>query len=29
MPVSALFREVGASPKATWFLAEGQDAAVR
>ena len=26
--LSTLFREVGASPKATWFLAEGQDAAV-
>ena len=28
VPLAALFREVGASPKATWFLAEGQDAAV-
>jgi sulfane dehydrogenase subunit SoxC len=26
--LSTLFREVGASPKATWFLAEGSDAAV-
>jgi len=26
--VSTLFREVGADPAATWFLAEGQDAAV-
>jgi len=26
--LTTLFREVGASPKATWFLAEGQDAAV-
>ena len=26
--LSTLFREVGASPRATWFLAEGQDAAV-
>ena len=26
--LATLFREVGASPKATWFLAEGQDAAV-
>ena len=26
--LSTLFREVGASPDATWFLAEGQDAAV-
>ena len=25
--LSTLFREVGASPKATWFLAEGMDAA--
>lgn len=25
--LSALFREVGVSPKATWFLAEGMDAA--
>jgi sulfane dehydrogenase subunit SoxC len=28
VPLATLFREVGASPKATWFLAEGQDAAV-
>lgn len=26
--LSTLFREVGASPKASWFLAEGSDAAV-
>jgi sulfane dehydrogenase subunit SoxC len=26
--LSTLFREVGASPKATWFLAEGMDAAM-
>jgi len=26
--LSTLFREVGVSPKATWFLAEGSDAAV-
>ncbi len=26
--LSTLFREVGAKPKATWFLAEGSDAAV-
>jgi sulfane dehydrogenase subunit SoxC len=26
--LSTLFREVGANPKATWFLAEGSDAAV-
>lgn len=26
--LSTLFREVGASPKATWFLAEGADSAV-
>ena len=26
--LATLFREVGASPKAMWFLAEGQDAAV-
>jgi sulfane dehydrogenase subunit SoxC len=26
--LATLFREVGASPKATWFLAEGSDAAV-
>jgi len=26
--LSTLFREVGVNPKATWFLAEGQDAAV-
>jgi sulfane dehydrogenase subunit SoxC len=28
VPLATLFKEVGASPKATWFLAEGQDAAV-
>jgi sulfane dehydrogenase subunit SoxC len=28
VPLSTLLREVGASPKATWFLAEGMDAAV-
>jgi sulfane dehydrogenase subunit SoxC len=28
VPLSTLFREVGVSPKATWFLAEGSDAAV-
>jgi sulfane dehydrogenase subunit SoxC len=28
VPLAALFREVGASPKATWFLAEAMDAAV-
>lgn len=28
VPLSTLFREVGASPKAQWFLAEGGDAAV-
>ena len=28
VPLSALLREVGASPKAQWFLAEGMDAAV-
>jgi sulfane dehydrogenase subunit SoxC len=28
VPLAALFREVGASAKATWFLAEGSDAAV-
>ena len=28
VPLSTLFREVGAQPRATWFLAEGQDAAV-
>lgn len=28
VPLSVLFREVGASLEATWFLAEGQDAAV-
>jgi sulfane dehydrogenase subunit SoxC len=28
VPLATLFREVGVSPKATWFLAEGQDAAV-
>jgi sulfane dehydrogenase subunit SoxC len=28
VPLTTLFREVGASPKATWFLAEGGDAAV-
>ncbi len=27
VPLATLFREVGASPKATWFLAEGMDAA--
>jgi len=27
VPLATLFREVGASPKATWFLAEGTDAA--
>lgn len=27
VPLATLFREVGASPKATWFLAEGSDAA--
>jgi len=27
VPLAALFRETGASPKATWFLAEGMDAA--
>jgi len=27
VPLAALFREAGASPKATWFLAEGMDAA--
>jgi sulfane dehydrogenase subunit SoxC len=26
--LATIFREVGASPKASWFLAEGQDAAV-
>src|SRR5207247_11059909 len=26
--LATLFREVGAKPKASWFLAEGQDAAV-
>ena len=26
--LSTIFREVGVSPKATWFLAEGEDAAV-
>ena len=26
--LSTLFREVGVDPKATWFLAEGSDAAV-
>ena len=26
--LATLFREVGASPDAAWFLAEGQDAAV-
>lgn len=28
VPLATLFREVGASPQATWFLAEGMDAAV-
>src|SRR5829696_1894295 len=28
VPLATLLREVGASPKATWFLAEGGDAAV-
>jgi len=28
VPLATLFREVGASPKATWFLAEAMDAAV-
>jgi sulfane dehydrogenase subunit SoxC len=28
VPLATLFREVGASPKAQWFLAEGSDAAV-
>lgn len=28
VPLATLLREVGASPKATWFLAEGMDAAV-
>jgi sulfane dehydrogenase subunit SoxC len=28
VPLATLFREAGASPKATWFLAEGSDAAV-
>lgn len=28
VPLSTLFKEVGASPKAQWFLAEGMDAAV-
>ena len=28
VPLATLFREVGASPKARWFLAEGSDAAV-
>ena len=28
VPLTTLFREVGASPKAKWFLAEGSDAAV-
>lgn len=27
VPLSAIFKEVGASPKASWFLAEGMDAA--
>lgn len=27
VPLSVLFREVGVSPEATWFLAEGQDGA--
>ncbi len=28
VPLSTIFREVGARPQATWFLAEGQDAAL-
>lgn len=28
VPLATLFREAGADPKATWFLAEGSDAAV-
>jgi sulfane dehydrogenase subunit SoxC len=28
VPLAALFREAGASPRATWFLAEAMDAAV-
>ena len=28
VPLATLFREVGASPEASWFLAEGMDAAV-
>ena len=28
VPLATLFREVGVHPKATWFLAEGQDAAM-
>ena len=28
VPLATLLREVGANPKATWFLAEGSDAAV-
>src|SRR6185503_14577057 len=28
VPLATLLREAGASPKATWFLAEGMDAAV-
>jgi len=28
VPLATLFKEVGVSPKATWFLAEGSDAAV-
>lgn len=28
VPLATLFREVGVRPEATWFLAEGQDAAV-
>ena len=28
VPLATLFREVGANPKASWFLAEGSDAAV-
>jgi sulfane dehydrogenase subunit SoxC len=28
VPLATLFREVGARPQATWFLAEGSDAAV-
>ena len=28
VPLATLFREIGADPAATWFLAEGEDAAV-